>query len=136
MKLIVCLDDKGGLLFNRRRQSRDRRLVADVLEMARGKRLYCAPFSATLFEGQTEAVVFDESFLSLAEDEDFCFAEEGPFLPWLGRIHMLILYRWNRTYPADVYFDLNPEAQGFTLRERTDFPGHSHETITKEVYLR
>ena len=31
MTLIVCIDDKNGLLFNHRRQSRDRVLIEDLL---------------------------------------------------------------------------------------------------------
>ena len=33
MKLIVCLDDKNGMMFNKRRQSRDRVLIENVLEL-------------------------------------------------------------------------------------------------------
>jgi len=43
----------------------------------------------------------------------------------------LILYRWNRTYPADLYFTLSLE--GWTLERREEFAGSSHEKITKEV---
>ena len=31
MKIIVCLDDYGGMLFNSRRQSRDRMLIDDIM---------------------------------------------------------------------------------------------------------
>ena len=32
MNLIVCLDDKNGMAFNGRRQSRDRLLTEDLLQ--------------------------------------------------------------------------------------------------------
>ena len=39
MRVIVCLDDRNGMLFNRRRQSRDRRVVEDILRELGEKRL-------------------------------------------------------------------------------------------------
>ena len=32
MKLIVCLDDNNGMMFNKRRQSRDRVLIENVFK--------------------------------------------------------------------------------------------------------
>ena len=40
MKLIVCLDDNKGMMFNNRRQSRDRVLIENVLELCKGEKLY------------------------------------------------------------------------------------------------
>ena len=34
MKIIACLDDNNGLLFNNRRQSRDRVVIEDILKEA------------------------------------------------------------------------------------------------------
>ena len=34
MTLAFCVDDRGGLSFNRRRQSRDRAVSADLLSQA------------------------------------------------------------------------------------------------------
>lgn len=34
MTLILCVDDRGGLSFNGRRQSQDRRVREDLLTMA------------------------------------------------------------------------------------------------------
>ena len=34
MIAVVCIDDKGGMLFNRRRQSQDRLLREDLLREA------------------------------------------------------------------------------------------------------
>ena len=40
MKLIVCLDDNKGMMFNKRRQSRDRVLIENILELRKGEKLY------------------------------------------------------------------------------------------------
>ena len=50
-----------------------------------------------------------------------------------GRVERVVLYRWDRAYPADLYWDLSLE--GWTLARREEFPGFSHEIITKEVYI-
>ena len=62
MRVIVCLEDKGGMMFNRRRQSRDRVLNADVVKMCQGSRLLIAPYSMLLFEELDASVVCDENF--------------------------------------------------------------------------
>jgi len=36
MIAVVCVDDRGGMLFNRRRQSQDRVLRGDLLALAAG----------------------------------------------------------------------------------------------------
>lgn len=132
MTVIVCLDERNGLLFNGRRQSRDRLVIADILSTVRGRRLLAAPFSAPLFAAAE--LLVDNAFLSLAGAEDFCFVEDRPLMPHLDRIDVLIVYRWNRVYPADVYLDLPLET--WRLTETTEFKGHSHEKLTREVYLR
>ena len=38
----------------------------------------------------------------------------------------IILYNWNRRYPADVKWDVDLAAEGFTQISKTDFVGHSH----------
>ena len=134
MRVAVCVDDFGGMLFNGRRQSRDRELVAHLLRIAPPGRLLISPFSADLFPA--EAVTLAEDFLERAEKDDLCFAEDAPLLPHLSRIDELILYRWNRRYPRDVLLDVDPAAQGLRLLSRIELAGYSHETITEERYVR
>ena len=47
------------------------------------------------------------------------------------KIEKIVLFRWNRHYPADAHFQF-PGKWALTARE--DFPGSSHEKITMEVY--
>ena len=49
MNLIVCIDDRGGMLFNRRRQSSDRYVTERILDMARDGRLLVNSYTAKLF---------------------------------------------------------------------------------------
>ena len=49
MKLIVCLSDDNGMMFNHRRQSRDRVLIADMIQHVQNAPLWVSPYSAPLF---------------------------------------------------------------------------------------
>ena len=51
MILMVCVDDNGGMMFHRRRQSRDRRLVERILTLTQGSLLRMNAYSAALFSG-------------------------------------------------------------------------------------
>ena len=46
----------------------------------------------------------EEDFLQKAGEGEFCFAEDADLSGEEERIQEIYLYRWNRDYPADVYF--------------------------------
>ena len=50
MKIIACLDDNNGLLFNNRRQSRDRVVIEDILKDCHNSKLWINNFSKSLFD--------------------------------------------------------------------------------------
>ena len=133
MILIVCVDDAGGLGFNRRRQSQDRALRARMLR--KWGRLWMNAYSAGQF-AKEDPVTADEDFLEKAGPGDACFAEGPAAAEALDRAEKLILYRWNRKYPADCHFPLDLEARGWRLEETAEFAGSSHETRPEEVYVR
>ena len=133
MTLIACLDDRSGLLFNGRRQSRDRLLLDDLLRSLPG-RLLIRPFSADLFSPDPRIVLCGDP-LALAVDDDTVFLEDQAPVN-AGRFQRIVLYRWNRVYPSDLRFTLSPAEEGFALTQSLDFAGSSHEKITKEVWER
>lgn len=132
--VAVCLDKEDGMLFNNRRQSRDRILTADLFDTAGGK-VYAQHFSGKLLKDYEGAVLCDDPITD-CPDGGLAFIENVPLKDKLCFIDKIIVYRWNRLYPADVYFDVDLKAEGFKLREKTDFAGSSHEKITKGVYRR
>lgn len=76
MKLILCVDDKGGLAFNHRRQSRDRVLNERILMHCGMHRLWISPYTAKLFGADTAVrLCIAEDCLERAEEDDYCFAE-------------------------------------------------------------
>ena len=114
----------------------DRAVRADLIGMLCGAKLWMSTRSFRQFEDEAYPIAADEGFLAKARPGDFCFVEDRPLRPWLDRIERMILYCWNRTYPADRYCDIDLTVGDWTLRETTDFPGFSHAKITKEVYCK
>lgn len=137
MIIIACVDEKNGLMFNRRRQSRDSVVCRDILEECSGKKLYMSAYSGILFaEAKGTEIVVSDDIMNQAGEEDACFIEDTPIDGFKERAHKVILYKWNRRYPADRYFTLDLSGGAWELRQTADFKGSSHEKITKEVYER
>ena len=130
MNLIVCLDERNGMMFNHRRQSQDRVLRERVLSIVPGK-LYMSAYSAKQF-GENDRIIADDDYAMHAGEDDFCFAEDGDIS--LANVKTIIIYRWNRHYPADKRFDFDIEAMGYTLVSTEDFIGYSHPVITEQIY--
>ena len=137
MIIMVCLDDKGGMMFNRRRQSRDRVVRERMVQMAGGRGLWMNHYSAGQFaQDDPAALRVDDDFLQKAGEGDFCFVENEALAPWEADLEKLVLFRWNRVYPADRYFDLDLTQGRWSLEDQEEFVGSSHEKITMEVYTR
>lgn len=133
MNVAVCADDRGGTFFMGRRLSSDREIMRDLAASAEG-RILITEYSRPLF-GEIECnyeVCGDP--LALASDTDICFIEDGICEEYVRDIRVLTVYRWNRHYPSDPGSRIYPEKLGFTLCTSEDFPGYSHERITKEIW--
>ena len=128
MKLIVCLDDNKGMMFNNRRQSRDRVLIENVLELCKGEKLYTTEYSSKLFPENSVEIIEDTKEII----NGYCFAEN--FTVNENDVEEIIVYKWNRVYPADVHFNISLE--NWKLTETVDFEGSSHDKITREIYVR
>ena len=64
---IVCLDQEDGLLFNGRRQSRDRVVTEKILSMTEGKPLWMSAYSRRIFPEDAPVCVAEAKF-NAAED--------------------------------------------------------------------
>ncbi len=163
MKVLICVEERGGTLFNGRRTSSDRNVSRDMLREAgcllpdgklmdpdqaisEGRRLWISPFSKKLFRRKGDyLVIVDDPLREASEDETHdqrfmngqtmtVFVEDLPLLPYVDSIRELVLYRWNRTYPFDKKLDL--DLSEYHLVEKKELAGFSHDIITKERYLR
>ena len=133
MIVIVCTEDRGGMLFNNRRVSKDRMVIQKILELSEGKKLWIHPFSEKLFEQEhPENCCVDENFLEKAGEGDICFVENQSLKGMEGQIEKLIVFGWNRAYPFDFKLDLDLEQMEKMAEE--EFAGYSHEKITLSQY--
>ncbi|MBQ8447715.1 MAG: ribonuclease Z [Clostridia bacterium] len=130
MNLIVCLDNRNGMMFGGRRQSRDKLLCERVMALTTGK-LYMSEYSAKIFP-ESEKIVACGDYLTAAGKNDYCFCEEPPIT--LENSEKIIIYRWNRHYPADRHFHFDLEELGYELASTEEFIGNSHPTITEQIY--
>lgn len=131
MYYIFCIDERGGRLFLKRRQSQDRALRERLLTLTAGHTLWMSAYSAKQFTEGGEFVI-DDDYLQKAGEDDYCFVEDKGFD--LSKCKGIVLYNWNRHYPSDVTWDIDLEAEGFVRTSQIDFAGHSHETITETIY--
>lgn len=134
MTIVICADKNGGILFNNRRQSRDSKLIEDLIAFAKNRKILSAPYSEKLFASTGSDLCFCPDYLDRAGENDVCFVEKEDFAPYLSAANELVVYRWNKVYPADKFFC--PEDFGFRLANKTDFPGSSHDNIDREVYVK
>jgi hypothetical protein len=136
MTVFVCIDNRGGMLFNKRRQSRDSRVIEDVIRTADDGVLYISDFSEILFEESNASVISVPEPLESAGDGSFVFIENKHLGDYLDRIDRLIIYKWNRKYPSDFSLDVDPVAAGFKKKSTREFKGTSHDKITREDYVK
>lgn len=134
MKIIITLDDKNGMMFNKRRQSRDSILNQRICELAKGKPIFMNAYSEKLFEGLDIQKNVADDFLELAQQDDLCFVENEE-IP-IGKCNELFVFRWNRVYPADRFFNHDIIGNGFFLKSSEEFSGSSHEKITLEIFAK
>ena len=133
MTLIFCVDDNFGLMFNKRRQSRDSAVLEDIKNCFAGEKILISEYSEKLFNEASAEYVVCESF----ENQDgICFIEDEYSPDLLSLADEVILYHWGKVYPADTKFDIELLGTDFALAEQTIFKGTSHKEIEKERYTR
>lgn len=136
MNVAICVDERDGMMFNHRRQSRDSAVTERVLAFARehGGTLYVSEYSSPLFDGADDVRIVPVDSVPTADDGIF-FAEDIDISGYINEIETLYLFQWGRRYPADVTLPLDPQKL-MTLSSTCEFSGTSHEKITLEVYVR
>ena len=136
MKLVICIDDRGGMLFNNRRVSRDKLMISDFAEYVGDETVYMSPYSEELFSEASLNIIVSEKPLAFAEEGDFVFLEREEPSAYMSRASEVVIYKWNRRYPFDVKMEKLPTELGFKLESVYEFKGNAHDKITREVYKR
>jgi len=162
MKVIICLDERGGRLFNGRRQASDRNVLRDMMretgvlkkdgslltpEQAaeQHRLLLISPFSEKLFEESdwSAYVRVLEDPLKEAEaaasagkqgTEPVVFVEDEDLAAHVGSMDHLLIYRWKRVYPYDSLLEISLD--DFKLQKESRLAGFSHDMVYKELYVK
>ena len=141
MTLIMCVDPNNGYLFNERRQSRDQAVLRRILSM---------PFRVLKMEYRSynmldsyahicrqkprakRMTMHPGAMLMSAEDAYFNeFQDPSDMLQAASRV---ILFRWDKTYPADRHLPDLKASPDWRLVSVETFKGFSHEEIQEETY--
>ena len=136
MNIIVTLSNNNGMLFNKRRQSRDGILVNRMFELIGDKKLNINGFSWQMLGNRKENINLSEDFLKNAKSGDFCFVENKNLKDFEDKIEKIYVFQWNRDYPADFFFDIDLEGGKWKNTYVEEFAGSSHENITLLIYER
>ena len=135
MNLITCIDTNNGMMFNNRRQSRDRVLIEHILDLIGNKKLWITNFSRELFENNNNMNLnIDDNFIEKIGKDEYCFVENIPPNILIDKVEKIILYNWNREYPADRYLDI--EIDKWIKETEVKIKGSSHEEIIEQIYIR
>lgn len=134
MRLVVCVDDGMGMMFNKRRQSKDARVREDMLAMVPlDKKLFVTSYTAKQFlPEEQERLTVCEDMLVGTLSGDYFFAEDMNVTGLEKVTEEVVLYRWMRAYPSDVKFTF--DLSGYELISSEDFVGNSHPEMKKEIY--
>lgn len=131
MITIVCIDDNKGMMFNKRRQSRDRILNEWILNFAGERSLYMFEYSKEIINADGINYVDNASVIT---EENAVFFNECEDPGSMNNVDELVVCRWNRAYPSDVKFTLKEE--DFEIELITEIKGSSHDCITIESWKR
>lgn len=75
MKIIVVIDNDNGMLFNKRRQSKDAVLRDQILDISKDTILWMNTYTRTQFEDVPTYVFVSEKPMDEARGGEFCFVE-------------------------------------------------------------
>ena len=133
LTVAVTVDDKMGIAFNKRRQSRDKLLIEDLCKNTDGG-IYVTSYSAPLFENFSDRIKIVDDPISDCPEGGCCFLELTQISDHVNNISKLIIYRWNKVYPSDKKLVIDLNEYNLKLISSYDFTGKSHDKISKEIY--
>lgn len=131
--IALCIDPRGGMRFNKRRQVKDVEVISDLVSRFGGEKIYISPFSAKLFLGCENVEICDDP-ISACEENSLCFIEEASLLHDLDSFDTMVVYVWGLNYPADEHFTYDISSLGFKRISKDKMKTQIHEKVTRDVY--
>lgn len=132
MNLIVCLDLRNGISFNKRRQSRDSEVIKRICKLTKSSRLIINNYSQNLFSLPYSNIIISPNPIKEINKNDYYFVERSEDITCLNNIEKLIIYRWDKVYPQSESLPI--DLSKFKLISQNEFSGNSHDKITEEIY--
>ena len=126
--LILILDQKNGMSFYGRRQSRDSELCLNIKELT--TKLYLGEKEQRLFE----LCGVDHQNIDF-EECDYVLSEFNDYADKLEDISEIIVYRWDKVYPSNQKLGYSLEDK-FRMVSMYEFEGKSHDKIIRERWVR
>ena len=126
------------MMFNNRRQTKDRMVIQKIKKKKKNNFLHLSEYSKPLFQGEDNLIEFGTRWrnevIIKGEESDYFFIEDSRPKDYECIIHRIILFCWNKTYPADSFFDI--DLNNYEQKEEIEFEGYSHEKISMKIYDR
>ena len=135
MRLILCIDDKNGMAFNHRRQTRDKKQRQHMYRKIDGPLYVNAYTRKLLLEDKDHPELLSLEDLDLKDKSASVFIENEDIEKYVEYADQIMIYRWNRIYLSDLYFD-EKNLEGYRLFEKDTFSGTSHPGIEFNIYER
>lgn len=131
--VALCIDPRGGMMFNNRRQVKDSEIISDVIARFGARAVFIAPYSARLFEGAAGVTVCSDP-IKECTDGGLCFVEDPALLSECADVETLVIYTWGTPYPADKYIPFEPASIGFKKLSKEKLSTSIHKKVTREVF--
>ena len=131
--VIFCVDTRGGMAFNNRRQIKDRQIIADLVKRFGSGGVFIGEYSARLFEGYDNVTVSADPIADCADGAS-CFIESPELLESISHCDTVVIYTWGLPYPADRFFEVDLVSLGFKRISKDKLATEIHNKVTREVY--
>ena len=69
MKIIICTDLNNGMLFNNRRQSKDKKLINHICNLINNEKLWITDFSKDLFKDNWNRTYPADTYLDISLED-------------------------------------------------------------------
>lgn len=137
MKVILCIDDQGGVRFAGHRLTQDRLQRQDVIKRYRSAGFCMKKETASLYGlEESEKIHYVHDWNEARSYEGWWICEDVAFLRWIDQLEELVLYRWNRRYPSDERFQMSMVLPLWRCVDQYRLEGSSHAEISVEHYVR
>ena len=136
MILITCVDQKNGVAFHGRRQTSDAAVFRDIFKAADNDMygVEVLEYTQPLWDAFVRAEALPSWHPAFEAESGAIFTELNDCEGYELYYPTVILYRWDKVYPADVILKL--DLTKYHLVEIYEFQGTSHEKVRRETYER